>query len=69
MDLLSWVVLISLLVFQRLLGEWDCFLIPVMHTSIKSKLTPAKSNSKSPRVKSRQNDLHQNHYIKIERSL
>lgn len=53
MDLLSWVVLISLLVFQRLLGEWDCFLIPVMHTSVKSKLTPAKPNSKSPRVKSR----------------
>ena len=53
MDLLSWVALISLLVRQRLWGKWDFFLIPVMHTSVKSKLTPAKSNSKSPRVKSR----------------
>lgn len=53
MNLLSWVALISLLVLQRLLGEWDFFLIPVMHTSVKSKLTTAKSNSKGPRVKSR----------------
>lgn len=69
MDLLSWVALISLLVLQRFLKEWDFFLIPITHTSVKSKPTPAKSNSKSPRVKSRQNNLHYNHCIKIERSL
>lgn len=53
MDLLSWV---TLLVYGYTKGFWMIMIhppssIPVMCTSIKSKPSPAKSNSKSPRVK------------------